>query len=104
MLSLTKGESMPRHSPYVIKLSAHERSVLERQAAKYTASYRDVVRAKIVLMAAAGMQNKDIAARLSLPVQIVFKWRKRFFEQRLQGLQERPRGGRPPVFSPRSGG
>jgi transposase len=65
---------------------------------------RDVVRAKIVLMVAEALQNKEIAARLSLPTQIVFKWRKRFYEERLAGLQERPRGGRPPVFPPRSGG
>jgi hypothetical protein len=104
MLSLSKGESISRESPYVIKLTARERAVLERQAARYTAPYREVVRAKIVLMAATGMQNKEIAARLSLPVQIVFKWRKRFHEERLEGLQERPRGGRPPVFSPRGGG
>ncbi len=54
-------------------------------------------------MAAMGKQNKEIAARLSLFVQIVFKWRKRFCEERLQDLQERPRGGTPPVFSPRGG-
>ena len=46
------------------------------------------------------MENKEIAARLSLPTQIVSKWRKRFYEERLAGLQERPRGGRPPVFPP----
>lgn len=95
---------MPRQSPYVIGLTARERSMLERRASRYTAPYRDVVRAKIVLMAATGMENKEIAARLSLPTQIVSKWRKRFYEERLAGLQERPRGGRPPVFSPRGGG
>lgn len=86
---------MPRESPFVIELSERERTALERLAAKYTAPYRDVIRAKIVLMAARGMQNKDIAARLDLPVQIVAKWRKRFHQQRLEGLRERPRTGRP---------
>ncbi len=62
--------------------------------------YREVVRAKIVLMAAAGLDNDEIAARLDTRREIVSKWRKRFFEQGLAGLEERPRGGRPPVFPP----
>ncbi|MCA1790281.1 MAG: helix-turn-helix domain-containing protein [Thioalkalivibrio sp.] len=86
---------MPRRSPFEIELSPQERSELERRAATYTAPYRDVVRAKIVLMAAEGLQNKEIAHRLSLPVQIVTKWRKRFYNERISGLEERPRAGRP---------
>lgn len=95
---------MPRPSPYVIDLTTQEREQLKRRASRYTAPYREVVRAKIVLMAARGMENKEIALRLSLPVRIVTKWRRRFFEERLAGLEERPRGGRPPVFSPRGRG
>ncbi len=41
------------------------------------------MRAKIVLMASQGVQNKMIAERLSLPVQVVSKWQKRFFEKGL---------------------
>ena len=55
-------------------------------------------------MAADDLENKEIAARLSTPVQIVSKWRKRFFEERLAGLEERERSGRQPVFPPRAGG
>lgn len=95
---------MPRKSPYSISLSEEERAVLEATARRYTAAYRDVVRAKIVLMAAHGMENKQIAASLSLPVQIAFKWRKRFFEEGLAGLEERSRQGRPAVFPPTGGG
>ncbi len=91
---------MPKKSPFAIELTAEERAALERRATRYTAPYREVVRAKIVLMAAQGFENKEIAAGLSLPVQIVSKWRKRFFEERLAGLEERPRRGRPAVFSP----
>jgi transposase len=57
-----------------------------------------------VLYAAHGLPNDEIAARLDTPRQIVSKWRKRFFEQRLAGLEERPRQGRPARFSPRGGG
>jgi transposase len=62
-----------------------------------------VVRAKIVLYAARGMENQEIADRVDLPRQIVSKWRKRFFERRLDGLQDDPRPGRPPGFSPSRG-
>jgi transposase len=62
--------------------------------------YRDVVRAKIVLMAADGLGNDEIAARLDTRREVVSKWRKRFFEYGIAGLEERPRGGRPPAFPP----
>jgi transposase len=55
-------------------------------------------------MAAEGLENKTIAGRLDLPFQVVSKWRKRFFEQRLAGLEERSRTGRTPVSPPRVGG
>lgn len=91
---------MPRKSPYVIELSHEERSELEARARRYTLPYRDVVRAKIVLLAAAGLDNDEIATRLDTRREVVSKWRKRFFEQGLPGLEERSRGGRPPVFPP----
>ncbi len=91
---------MPRKSPYSVMLSPEQRVELEARARRYTLPYRDVVRAKIVLMAAAGLDNDEIAARLDTRREIVSKWRKRFFEQGLAGLEERPRGGRPPAFSP----
>ena len=95
---------MPRTSPYVIELSPSERVALEAVSRRYTSPYREVVRAKVVLMAAAGLENTTIAARLDLPRQVVSKWRRRFFEQRLPGLDERPRAGRSPVFPLRAGG
>lgn len=91
---------MPRKSPWTIELSTTEREMLEAAARKYTSSYRDVIRAKIVLYAASGLDNAEIAARLDTPRQIVSKWRKRFFKARFRGLEERPRDGRPARFSP----
>jgi transposase len=91
---------MPRKSPYRLSLTAEQRHELEARARRYTLPYRDVVRAKIVLMAAQGLDNDEIAVRLDTRREIVSKWRKRFFESGLAGLEERPRGGRPPVFSP----
>lgn len=66
----------------------------------YTSPFCHVMRAKVILLAAEGLSNKQIGARLELPRQLVSKWRKRFFEQRVAGLQERPRRGRPAVFPP----
>ena len=94
---------MPRESPYVIHLTDIEKSELERQARKYTSPYYSVIRAKMILLASQGLSNDQIANGLSVPRQIVSKWRKRFFEERLDGLVDEPRPGRPPVFPPRSG-
>jgi len=94
---------MPRTSPYQLELTAGERIELERRARAYSSPYRDVVRARIVLMAADGLGNATIAARLDTPRQVVSKWRKRFHEHGLAGLEEQPRGGRPATFPPRGG-
>ena len=91
---------MTRKSPYTLDLTTAQRGELEARARRYTSSYRDVIRAKIVLMAASGLDNEEIAARLDTSRVIVSKWRKRFFEDGLAGLEERPRGGRPRVFPP----
>ena len=94
---------MPRKSPFKIELTPNEVASLVSLSRKYTSSYYSVIRAKIVLLAAQDMDNDEIARKLDLPRQIVSKWRKRFFEERLAGLEDRPRRGRPPVFSPSGG-
>jgi transposase len=94
---------MSRKSPYVLHLSAAEKNQLESMARKYTSPYYEVVRARMILSAAQGLSNDQIAAHLSVPRQIVSKWRKRFFEEGLAGLENEPRSGRPPVFPPGSG-
>ena len=91
---------MPRHSPFTIILSVEEECRLQQIARQYTSPYCDVMRAKVVLLAAQGLPNKEIGERLELPRQIVCKWRKRFFDEHLAGLVERPRRGRPRDFSP----
>lgn len=95
---------MPQISPYSIVLSAAEERELRRRAAKYTLPYFEVLRAKMILFAAEGCSNNQIAARLDSRREVVSMWRKRFFEDRLAGLEEHPRPGRPRVFPPRSGG
>jgi hypothetical protein len=92
---------MPRRSPYTIRLSTEQRRELESRTRKYTSPYRDVIRAKIVLMAAEDLDNDVIGSRLDTPRQIVSKWRKRFYELGFPGLEEELRGGAPARFSPR---
>ena len=91
---------MTRRSPYVIELSAADRAALKQRARAYTAPHHQVMRAKIVLLAAAGVENTVIADRLDVGVQLVSKWRKRFFEEGLDGLKDRQRTGRPRAFPP----
>lgn len=92
---------MPTRSPFDIELSAEEAQELNRRAAKYTLPYFEVQRAKMILMAAQGMSNDDIATRLDTRREVVSLWRKRFFKERLAGLEERARPGRPRAFTPR---
>jgi hypothetical protein len=92
---------MPRRSPFVLILTDGERQILEEIARRYTSPYCEVARAKIVLLAAEGLQNTQIAHRLDLPRQIVSKWRHRFHSKRLAGLENLPRRGRPGLFPPR---
>jgi hypothetical protein len=92
---------MPRSSPYPITLSRAEEAELRRRAAKYTLPYFQVQRAKMILCAAEGMPNDQIAARLDTRREVVSLWRKRFFADRLAGLEEQARPGRPRIFPPR---
>lgn len=95
------GYIMPRKSPFSIVLSRDEARELSHRAAKYTLPYYQVVRAKMILLAADGMSNDEIAASLHTRREIVSLWRKRFFEERLAGLEDQSRPGRPRAFSPR---
>jgi len=94
---------VPRTSPLTVRLSPQDRAVLEARARKYSLPYREVLRAKIVLFAAQDVPVDEIAQRLDAPREIVWKWRKRFLEEGLAGLEERPRRGRPTPFSPSGG-
>src|SRR5665647_194517 len=94
---------MPRSSPFTITLTPGERKELKHRAAKYTSPYIQVVRAKMILFAAQGLSNDQIAQRLDTLRQIVSRWRKRFFTERLAGLEEMSRPGRPRSFPPSTG-
>src|SRR5262245_12217916 len=79
-----------------ITLSDEERTTLERWARGRSVEARLVLRAKIVLAAAEGAENKEIAVQLATLAKTVALWRKRFATQRLAGIEkDAPRGGRP---------
>ena len=94
---------MAQSSPHQVTLSDEQRRALERRAAAYSDPHRDVVRAKAILLAAEGLSNTQIAERLACSRQAVSQWRIRFCQEGIQGLEERPRSGRPRRFSPGAG-
>ncbi len=91
---------MVTSSPFIIALSAADDAVLTARARSLKAALRDVLRAKIVLAAAEGTANAVIAADLGVHVDTVRKWRRRFHDHQLAGLEDLPRSGRPPTFTP----
>ena len=87
-------------SPYVVILTDSEEATLRRVANSARASQRDVLRARIVLAAAADTPNAHTAAALGVHVDTVRRWRRRFSKDGLDGLRDRPRCGRPRQFAP----
>jgi len=80
-----------------IKLTEAERATLLRWAKGRSTPARQVLRAKILLLAADGVLNKDIMRELATDAQTVKRWRDRFLEKGVAGLkQDAPRGGRKP--------
>jgi transposase len=85
-------------SPVLITLTDRDRVELEALARARKAPLRLVQRAWIVLAAADGQYNAQIARNLGLHVDTVRTWRGRFATAGMKGLADRPRSGRPPVF------
>lgn len=94
---------MAGRSQYQIVLSDAERRELEHRAACYSRPHREVLRAKLVLYAAEGLSNVEIGARLQMLPELVARWRRRFYEERIEGLSDRKRAGRPRRFPPGRG-
>ncbi|MCP2627668.1 helix-turn-helix domain-containing protein, partial [Mycolicibacterium smegmatis] len=88
---------MPTPHAAEIVLSADERAELEGWARRRTSAAGLAMRARIVLAAADGGSNTELADRLELSIGTVRRWRNRFAELRLDGLVDEPRPGRPRV-------
>ena len=78
-----------------VMLSSEEREMLQRWARRPTSAQALALRCRIVLAAADGRANGEIAARLGCHPTTVGKWRRRFAERGLDGLQDEPRPGKP---------
>jgi len=87
-------------SPYVIVLTEAEDRALAARVGSGRTEYRDRLRAQIVVEAAHGGSNAEIAEALNISVDTVRRWRRRFFFERMDGLKDRRRSGRPPVHGP----
>ncbi len=86
---------MPSSVAVGIELTDDERAQLERWARRRTTAQVLALRSRIVLLAAAGLKNTEIAEHLGTGRPMVTKWRNRFAEHGLDGLSDEPRPGRP---------
>src|ERR1700749_3564487 len=86
---------MPISTAVEIELSEDERSQLEAWSRRHTSAQVLAQRSRIVLLAAEGLKNTEIAARLGVHRTMVTRWRNRFAIDRLDGLLDEPRPGQP---------
>jgi len=81
-----------------IELSIEEKKVLESWVSSWKSEQRMAFRARIILAAASGVENKDIARQLATRQATVSKWRTRFARDRIPGLEDSPRPGRSRIY------
>src|SRR3954466_5407089 len=86
---------MPFPLPVAIELTVEERAQLRAWERRRTSAQALALRSRIVLAAAEGPSNTEIARELGIAVSSVSKWRSRFAEHRLDGLTDEPRPGQP---------
>jgi transposase len=84
---------MARRAPH-IELTAEERATLQSILRSPSSEQRDVLRARIVLLAAAGKRNEQIQEELNISKPVVVKWRRRFVADRVAGLADQVGRGR----------
>ena len=82
-----------------VRLKPKERAVLESRLRAATTEQRQLLRIRIVLEAADGSGTREIARELDTTPTTVSLWRGRFARERLDGLEDLPRSGTPPIYS-----
>jgi hypothetical protein len=90
---------MPSSLLVPVELSDDERVRLESWTRRRTSAQALAMRSWVVLLAAEGFNNTQISRRLGIHRNVAGKWRSRFLEQRLDGLVDEPRPGRPRTIS-----
>jgi DNA-binding CsgD family transcriptional regulator len=78
-----------------LAITDEERAELQRRVRAHTAPQRAAKRARIVLLAADGLPNRQIAPMVGMNQHTVAQWRRRFAAERMAGLTHRKRPGRP---------
>src|ERR1700752_387266 len=81
-----------------VRLRPKVRKVLEARCRAPSTPQGDVKRARIVLLAAEGRSTRSIAAEVGVQPRIVSKWRHRFADNGLDGLKDRPRASKKPIY------
>jgi transposase len=81
-----------------LEVTTEQRAELERRLRAHTTTQRGLRRAKIILLAADGVPNAQIAKQAGIDEKGVARWRRRFAAEGLAGLEERRRPGRPRVY------
>jgi transposase len=84
----------------VIEITPQEKATLRRRSGSPTASQRDALRARIVLLRAEGHREEDVAAQTRVSINTVSLWSRRFAESGLEGLKDRKGRGRKPWLAP----
>src|SRR5216110_2798737 len=82
-----------------VHLSRKDRKVLEACCRSPLTLQRDLKRARIVLLAAAGRSTRSIAKEVGVQPRIVSRWRHRYADHGLEGLQDKPRPGKQPIYT-----
>ena len=82
-----------------VQLSKKDRKVLETRCRSPLTLQRDLKRARIVLLAAAGRSTRSIAKEVGVQPPIVSLWRHRYADHGLEGLQDSPRPGKQPIYT-----
>src|SRR6516164_9075509 len=82
-----------------VRLRRGDRKVLEARCRSPVTLQRDLKRARIVLLAAEGRSTRSIAKAVGVQPRIVSLWRHRYAEQGLEGLEDKPRPGKKPIYT-----
>jgi len=87
--------------PAPIRLADEERAELQARVRATKSEQRQVFRARVILMLADGARPAAVARALHTGANTVGKWRRRFVAQRLRGLEDAPRPGKPKTYDER---